>query len=86
VHFIATDAHNVSTRPPQMRSALDHIASRYGEQYAQRLCTENPQAVFDNRQLGRQEPPQKIFSSAEDELLDQAEEKPRGLFRRIFRR
>jgi hypothetical protein len=42
--------------------------------------------VFDNRQLGRQEPPQKIFSSAEDELLDQAEEKPRGLFRRIFRR
>jgi protein-tyrosine phosphatase len=86
VHFIATDAHNVSTRPPQMRSALDHIASRYGEQYAQRLCTENPQAVFDNRQLGRQEPPQKIFSSAEDELLDQEEEKPRGLFRRIFRR
>jgi len=84
VHFIATDAHNVSTRTPKMRAARDHVAARYGEPYAQRLCTENPQAVFDNRHLSPQEPPHKIFESAEDELL--AEEKPRGLLRRIFRR
>jgi protein-tyrosine phosphatase len=84
VHFLATDAHNISTRAPKMRDARDHIAARYGEQYAQKLCTENPQAVFDNRHLPPQEPAQKIFESGEDELLN--EEKPRGLLRRIFRR
>ena len=86
VHFIATDAHNISTRPPKMRDALDHIAGRYGEQYAQRLCTENPQAAFDSRHLPQQEAPQKIFDSADEELFDHEEEKPRGLLRRIFRR
>jgi len=85
VHFIATDAHNVSTRPPQMRAARDHIASRFGEEYAQRLCTENPQAVFDNRHLPAQEVPQNIFEAHEDEALDE-EEKPRGFLSRLFRR
>ena len=86
VHFIATDAHNIGSRPPQMRAACDAIAGRYGEQYAQRLCTENPQAVFDNRHLPPQEPAQKIFESADGELHDEDDEKPRGLLRRIFRR
>jgi protein-tyrosine phosphatase len=85
VHFIATDAHNISTRAPKMRDALGQIADRHGEQYAQRLCTENPQAVFDNRPLPAQDAPQKIFESAEGGLLDD-EEKPRGLLRRMFRR
>jgi protein-tyrosine phosphatase len=85
VHFVATDAHNVSTRPPHMRAARDHVAARYGEGYAQRLCTENPQAVFDNRPLPPQEPPQKIFEAHEDDELSE-DEKPRGLLKRIFRR
>jgi protein-tyrosine phosphatase len=85
VHFLATDAHNISSRPPHMRATYDLVASRYGEAYAQRLCTENPQAVFDNRHLPRQEHPQGIFESSEEELLD-GDEKPRGLLRRIFRR
>ena len=84
VHFLSTDAHNISTRTPKMRNARDHIAARYGERYAQRLCTENPQAVFDGRPLPPQDPPQRIFDSAEDELL--GEEKKPGLLRRIFRR
>jgi protein-tyrosine phosphatase len=85
VHFIATDAHNVSTRPPQMRAARDQIASRFGETYAQRLCTENPQAVFDNRRLPPQEPPKKILKAHEDDE-PMEDEKPRGLLKRIFRR
>jgi protein-tyrosine phosphatase len=85
VHFIATDAHNVSTRPPQMRTARDQIASRFGEGYAQRLCTENPQAVFDNRRLPPQEPPKKILKAHEDDE-PMEDEKPRGLLKRIFRR
>jgi protein-tyrosine phosphatase len=84
-HFVSTDAHNVSTRPPQMQAARDHVAARFGEEYAQRLCTENPQAVFDNQRLPTQDPPQKIFEAhEEDELAD--DERPRGLLRRLFQR
>lgn len=82
VHFLATDAHNVSTRPPQMRAACDHVASRFGDSYAQKICTENPQAVFDNRGLPPQDPPQKIFE--DDAPAD--DERPGGFFSRIFRR
>jgi protein-tyrosine phosphatase len=84
VHFVATDAHNISTRAPHMRDARDQIAARCGEQYAQKLCTENPQAVFDNRPLPRQEAPQRIYEDHEEELLE--DEKPQGLWRKIFRR
>jgi len=86
VHFLSTDAHNISSRPPRMREARDHIAKRHSEQYAQRLCTENPQAVFDNRPLPRQDVPQRVFETADDELLDHELDKPRGLLKRIFRR
>ena len=85
VHFLSTDAHNVGSRPPLMRAACDQIASRFGEAYAQRLCTENPQAVFDNRRLPPQEIPQKIFEADENERFGD-DEKPRGLLKRIFRR
>lgn len=86
VHFISTDAHNIANRPPKMRSAYDHIAARYGEAYAQRLCTENPQAVFDSRPLPPQDLPLRIEGRAEYEDDDLDEEKPRGFFARLFRR
>lgn len=86
VHFVSTDAHNISNRPPHLRAAFDHIASRHGNTYAQRLCTENPQAVFDNRPLPPQEAPLHIdgHSEYDDTALD--DEKRRGVFSRLFRR
>jgi protein-tyrosine phosphatase len=86
VHFIATDAHNVSTRPPAMRAARDHIAAKFGEPYAQRLCTENPQAVFDNRAMGAQDALQGVFDMAAGEQEFDGDERPRGLLARLFRR
>ena len=46
VHFIATDAHNVTSRPPNMKAAAEAVAKRYGADYAERLVTINPSAVF----------------------------------------
>lgn len=83
VHFVATDAHNTSSRAPQMRDACDLIASRYGDAYAQRLCTENPQAVFDGRQLPAQEPPLHLFREYEEE---EDEDRPRGWLSRLLKR
>src|SRR6202000_2615080 len=34
VHFLATDAHNTASRPPEMRAAHDLVAHRYGASYA----------------------------------------------------
>lgn len=47
VHFIATDAHNVTTRPPRLKEAAELVAKKYGTAYAERLVTTNPRAVFD---------------------------------------
>jgi protein-tyrosine phosphatase len=54
VHFLATDAHNTSSRPPLMHDAFDEVAKRYGPDYAHLLCVSNPLAAF----MGKPMPPQ----------------------------
>ena len=49
VHFIATDAHNTTSRPPRMRETYDLIAKRYGVNYADALCKSNPLCAFEGR-------------------------------------
>jgi protein-tyrosine phosphatase len=66
VHFLATDAHNTTGRPPEMRAARDLVAHRYGSSYANLLCVENPRNVFDGTPLGAQEPPRKLFDDGEE--------------------
>ena len=68
VHFLATDAHDVRHRPPQMREAHRVVAERYGEQYADRLCTGNPLAVFEGRDLAEQDEPLHLY---DDERVGQ---------------
>jgi protein-tyrosine phosphatase len=74
VHFLATDAHNLKSRPPQMRAACELVAKKYDAAYAHRICVENPLAVFEGRPL----PPQ-------DEMLKLFDQKP-SFFQRIFGR
>lgn len=54
VHFIATDAHNLDSRPPQMRHAYEIIANKYGAETAEWLCVSNPKAVFFGNDLPSQ--------------------------------
>jgi protein-tyrosine phosphatase len=81
VHFLATDAHNTTSRPPRMSAACDLVAGKYGAAYAQLLCTENPQSVFDGRPLPAQEPRRNLDLDDPD-----ADDPPRGLLRRLFKR
>lgn len=71
VHLIASDAHNLEGRPPQMAPAYAMLKEQFGEDAARRLCVENPRAVFNGEQL----PPQP------EPVLEQ---RPRGLLARIF--
>ena len=74
VHFLATDAHNVSSRPPRLSQARDLVAKKYGRAYAESLVTTNPRAVFDG----------KPFEPAEEPIGLYEEFKPRGWFGRVF--
>jgi len=51
VHFVASDAHNVKTRPLQLRAAHDIVATRLGEEVANALFQANPLAAFEGRSL-----------------------------------
>ena len=51
IHFLASDAHNVTSRPLQLRPAYDAVAQRRGEAVARALLRENPLAAIEGRAL-----------------------------------
>jgi protein-tyrosine phosphatase len=51
VHFIATDAHNTTSRPPLLAEARDFVAAEQGEEIATALTESNPRAVTEGLAL-----------------------------------
>lgn len=51
VHVVASDAHGVRWRPPDLGEAQAAIASRWGEETAWRLCVGHPRAIIQDRPL-----------------------------------
>jgi protein-tyrosine phosphatase len=51
VHFVASDAHNTTSRPPQLSEARKVIAAEHGEEVAEALSESNPRAVIEGRPL-----------------------------------
>jgi protein-tyrosine phosphatase len=56
VHFVASDSHGTSWRPPGLRRAFDTIAARWGEPQASRLLVHNPRAVVADHPLVSENP------------------------------
>jgi protein-tyrosine phosphatase len=77
VHFVATDAHNLTSRPPHQREANDLVEQKYGADTAQRLFVDNPLAAFRNTPLGEQPEPRRVFAGYGD---------TRNWFQKFFRR
>ena len=49
VHVIATDAHGVNARRPQIRRAFEFAIGIVGEAVACELCCHNPRRIFDGQ-------------------------------------
>jgi protein-tyrosine phosphatase len=75
-HFVASDAHNTKSRAPAMRAAFEALSANFGREAAERLCIQNPRAVF----YGEPMPPQ---PEAAGPLYYRKPQK-KGLFGRLF--
>lgn len=81
VHFIASDAHNLTSRPPQLSKARQSIASRHGQETADRLCITNPRAVFNGDPLPDQPEPIGLYPDHDHERANK-----RSFLGRLFSR
>jgi protein-tyrosine phosphatase len=64
-HFLATDAHNTTSRPPKMREAYELVAEKYSPDYAHALCVGNPLAVFNGKPMLPQAEPLNLYEDTE---------------------
>jgi protein-tyrosine phosphatase len=51
VHFIASDAHNVTSRPLRLKETFDLVAKNHGADVARATMIDNPLAAFEGRPL-----------------------------------
>jgi len=63
IHFIATDAHNLTSRPPNLSEAFHYISKVRSEDVARRLCFKNPKAAVDGKPLPSQPEPRALWST-----------------------
>jgi protein-tyrosine phosphatase len=63
VHFLATDAHNTTSRPPRMSEARRVVEKRYGAEYARALTLENPRAAFEGTGMPEQAEPEDLYDN-----------------------
>jgi protein-tyrosine phosphatase len=66
VHFLATDAHNTTSRPPKMLEAFEVVAKKYGPDYAHLLCVSNPLAAFMGKPLQPQPEPLDLYENLKE--------------------
>lgn len=51
VHFVATDAHDIEKRRPELSECGKYIRKKYGDDYAARLFCENPMHVIKDEYI-----------------------------------
>lgn len=51
IDLIASDAHDLSQRPPQLSACYDYVSNRCGKEYADDLFWNNPLHILDGKEL-----------------------------------
>lgn len=75
VHFVSSDAHNLTRRSPRLSEAYAIVARRMGEPTAQRLFVTNSLAVFQNRPLSPQPEAKGLYGESKTSWLDRLTER-----------
>lgn len=86
VHFMATDAHNLESRPPVMSGGYAVVKKHYGEETARRLCFGNPKAVFDGVELPAQPEASDLYANYKEDEQVSYGRREKGFFSRLFGR
>lgn len=63
IHFVATDAHRPTMRPPHMKKAYEYVLERKGEETAERLFVINPRAAVEGVPLANQPEPEGLWEN-----------------------
>jgi protein-tyrosine phosphatase len=63
IHFLASDAHNMTGRLPHLKRCYNYVAQRAGEETARRLCETNPRAAVDGAPWPEQPEPLGLWES-----------------------
>jgi len=64
VHLLASDAHSVKWRPPSMKAGYAALYKEFGKETADRLCIENPGAIFFDRAMPEQPEPRENLKAS----------------------
>ena len=51
VDIVASDTHNLSTRPPVLKECANYIISKFGYEYAEQIFYENPERIIFDRRI-----------------------------------
>jgi protein-tyrosine phosphatase len=83
-HLLASDAHNLKNRTPQLREARDAAALLVGEEEATRLVQDRPLAVINNTAPGNVIQPPALNPDTQHVPANQSRERS-GWIRRLFK-
>ena len=67
IHFFASDAHDLESRPPVLSGCYQKVAAAKGKETADRLLLENPRCVIEGKPLPRQPPPLELSANKQEE-------------------
>ena len=81
-HLLATDAHNLGNRSPNLSEARDAAATLLGEEEANRLVTERPTSVINNDQPDTITPPPGLLPGAQKRQRNTSAQK--SWFKKLF--
>src|SRR5262245_8505721 len=79
VHLLATDAHDVDKRPPNLSLGREFAAKRAGDTEAERLVVTRPQGVLMNEHPANLPAPESVISASEMVYNDASEGAKNGV-------